>query len=94
MKIDNLVLHAYEELQIIDEEIEDKKYPQAIERSDNLLRLIVNNKPYVESHINYPLIKRDLEIIEGELKISRNLAGIRGFLEYPPNSQTHPYSYE
>ncbi len=80
MKLDNLVLHAYEELQKIDEEIEKKKYLQAISRSDSLLRLISNNKSCAEEHPNYALIKPDLERIEYELKISKKIAGVRGSL--------------
>ncbi len=99
MNIDKLVLHAYGELQIIDEEIEDRKYLQAISRSDGLLKLIDNNRSSAEEHPNYALIKLDLERIESEIKISKKIAGVRVSLtdsrrlyrQSPPSNQNKSY---
>ena len=82
MNIDTLVLLAYDELAEIDEEIEGQRFQQAVDRSNNLLSLLSSNKSEAATHVNYPLIKPELDRIEGEVRANRRIAKVRENLAY------------
>ncbi|MEK6846597.1 MAG: hypothetical protein AABY16_00350 [Nanoarchaeota archaeon] len=93
MEIEELVLHAYDELTKIDGENEEERFQQAIDRSNNLLDLLTSNKHEAKKHINYPLIQPELEKIEGEVRTAHRTAKAREYLAYGAQLiRTNPFT--
>lgn len=66
MNIDKLVLHAYTEMSEVDADIEERRFPEAMARAHSLLDILAKNERVSANHINYHLIKPELDKIARE----------------------------
>ena len=86
MNIDKLVLHAYAELSEVDADIKERRFSEAMVRARSLLDMLANNKRASANHVNYRLIKPELD------KITREAVAV-AYLAYGAClMQTNPFA--
>ncbi len=84
MEITKAVLRAYSQLGLIEEDIEDGRAIAALNKSDNLIKMLAEQKISAQSHDNYPLIKREIDSLAEEAAAMQSIAYGLGLIRSHP----------